>query len=93
LDDRDSVKPSAVKAGGGPSSTGRISRFVVRHPVGVAQGIFFVLVTIIVLQNLESTSIDLLFWSVETFPKLVLILVAMGIGAAAWEVVRRFLIR
>ena len=67
----------------------RSARFAARHPVGVVQGIFIVLVAIVVLQNLEPTSIDLLFWSVPELPKLVLILVAMLAGGALWEIARR----
>lgn len=66
-------------------------RFVGRHPSGIAQTVFFSLVAIIILQNLEPTTIDVLFWSYPGFPKLVLILFSMGVGAAAWELVRRSL--
>jgi uncharacterized integral membrane protein len=75
------------------SLPGRAVRFVGRHPTGVAQGIFVALVAIIVLQNLEPTSIDVLFWSVTSLPKLVLILVAMLLGGVTWEIARRLLTR
>lgn len=68
-------------------------RFLVSHPVGVLQALFFALVTIVVLQNLEPTSLDVLFWSIPGLPKLVLVLVAMVIGGLIWEVVRRRLFR
>jgi uncharacterized integral membrane protein len=70
-----------------------IGRFAMRHPVGVAQGFLVALVAVVVLQNLEPTSIDLLFWSVPSLPKLVLILVAMLAGGALWEMTRRLLAR
>jgi uncharacterized integral membrane protein len=82
--------PAAPKPAGALSRT---LRFVARHPLGVAQGVFFVLVAIVVLQNLESTSIDVLFWSIPTFPKLVLIFLSMLVGALAWEVARRWVSR
>jgi hypothetical protein len=71
------------------SSIARILGFLVRHPGGVARLSLLLLLAIIVLQNVESTSIDLLFWSVPALPKLVLIFVSMLIGAAAWELMRR----
>ena len=70
-----------------------VGRFVVGHPVGVLQGIFVALLAIVVLQNLEPTSIDVLFWSVTSLPKLVVILLAMLAGAALWEIARRLFAR
>ncbi len=78
-------------AGGRGSSAASVARFVVRHPVGLAQCALIVLVAIVVLQNLEPTSVDFLFWTVSSLPKLVLILIAMGVGAVSWEIVRRLL--
>ena len=75
------------------SALGRAVRFGIRHPVGVAQAVFFALVAIVILQNLESTSIDVLFWSFPAFPKIVLIFLSMLVGAALWELVRRLLRR
>jgi len=66
---------------------------IARHPRGVAQGIGFALLAIIVLQNFESTSVDVLFWTVSELPKLVLIFLAMIIGALGWEVLRRTWLR
>lgn len=63
--------------------------FVTRHPVGVAQACVALLVVVVVLQNVEPTSIDLLFWSVARVPKLVLILASMVIGGFIWELLRR----
>jgi uncharacterized integral membrane protein len=71
----------------------RIARFVAGHPAGVLQGLFVALLAIVVLQNLEPTSIDVLFWSVASLPKLVLILGAMLAGGALWEIARRLLTR
>jgi uncharacterized integral membrane protein len=59
----------------------------------VVQGVFVVLIAIVVLQNVEPTSIDVLFWSVPGLPKLVLILVAMLAGGLIWEIARRLLSR
>ena len=71
------------------SAFGRGVAFVRRHPIGIVQAVFFLLVVIIILQNLEPTSIDVLFWSVSTLPKLILICFSMLIGAGAWELLRR----
>jgi uncharacterized integral membrane protein len=81
-------EPSDVASSG--SVFGRGVAFVVRHPIGIVQFVFFSLVVIIILQNLEPTSIDVLFWSVSTVPKLVLICFSMLIGAATWELLRRW---
>ena len=73
-----------------PSSAfARTARFIGRHPIGLLQTLFALLVVIVVLQNLEPTSIDVLFWSMKSVPKLFLLLVSMLTGAAAWEVLRR----
>jgi len=85
---------------GGPSAapdrvsrTRAVGRFLVHHPVGVFQALFLALVTVVVLQNLEPTSLDVLFWSIAELPKLVLVLVAMAIGGLVWEILRRRLFR
>jgi len=83
--------PAGKKRAGG--ALGNVARFTGRHPLGVLQGIAFALVAIVVLQNLEPVRIEVLFWSVPQVPKLVLILIAMLVGAAAWEVLRRALRR
>lgn len=80
-------------ATGGASRTRSVGRFLVTHPVGVLQTLFFALVTVVVLQNLEPTSLDVLFWSIPGLPKLVLVLVAMAIGGLLWELLRRRLFR
>jgi uncharacterized integral membrane protein len=71
----------------------RSLRFIGRHPIGLLQTLFALLVGIVVLQNLEPTSIDVLFWSMKSVPKLFLLLVSMLIGAATWEILRRLLRR
>jgi hypothetical protein len=77
--------------GGAKSSMARILGFLARHPGGVVQFALLLLVVIIILQNVESTSIDVLFWSVPALPKLVLIFISMLVGAIAWEVMRRWI--
>ena len=72
-----------------PSALLRSSRFVARHPAGVIQALFIALLAIVVLQNVEPIPIDLLFWSLPSVPKLVLILVAMLAGGVLWEIARR----
>lgn len=76
-------------AGGFASRVLRIGGSIVQNPYRSFQVAFFALVAIIILQNLESTSIDVLFWSVADLPKLILIFVSMIVGAVAWELIRR----
>ncbi len=85
----DESRAGSENAGGSDSRVRRIGRSIVRNPYRAAQLFFFGLVAIVILQNLESTSIDVLFWSFAALPKLVLIFVSMVVGAAAWELVRR----
>ena len=85
----DESQAGSENVGGSYSRVHRIGRSIVRNPFRSAQFFFFALVAIIILQNLESTSIDVLFWSFAALPKLILIFVSMVIGAAAWELVRR----
>jgi uncharacterized integral membrane protein len=47
------------------------------------------LLLVFVLQNVEPTRVDVLFWSLPGVPKLVLILGSMALGAGVWELVRR----
>ena len=49
------------------------------------------LVVVFVLQNSEPTTIDFLFWSLPSAPKLVLILTGMVLGVLIWEISRRLL--
>lgn len=81
-----STEPAAPR-----SALGRAGRFLMRHPLGVVEFLFLFLVAVVVLQNLEPTSIDVLFWSFPALPKLVLMFASMLVGAAAWEIVRRLL--
>jgi len=84
------------RVGSSPEATSGWRRWtdrIARHPRGVAQGICFALLAIIVLQNIEPTSVDVLFWTVSELPKLILIFLAMIIGALVWEVVRRTWLR
>ena len=76
-----------------PSAFRRMMGFLAGHPIGVLQTLFFVLVAIVVLQNLEPTTLDVLFWSIPGLPKLVMLLAAMIVGALVWEVLRRRLFR
>lgn len=91
--DVDETSRASGRTTGSHSSVGRLLGLVARHPGGIVQLVLLLLVAIVVLQNVESTSIDVLFWSVPDFPKLVLILVSMLVGAAAWELARRWIRR
>jgi uncharacterized integral membrane protein len=81
----DKVLPESTEGTGPGSKLGRVVEFVRRHPTRIFQLVFFSLLAVVILQNLEPTSIDVLFWSFAGLPKLVLILVSMVVGAAAWE--------
>jgi len=82
---------SAPERSGGAvaSKLRRAGRFIVEKPMAALQIVFFVLVAIVVLQNLESTPIDVLFWTIAALPKLVLIVLSMVVGAVIWELIRR----
>lgn len=75
------------------SRLARAARFAFTHPVGIAHTILYVVVAIVVLQNLEPTKIDFLFWSIPEVPKLVVLLLAMLLGALLWELARRLIRR
>jgi len=90
MDNASGTHSGSANAGGSGSGFGRIVQWVVRNPFRTAQFVFFLLIAIIILQNLESTSIDVLFWSIAALPKLVLIFLSMAVGAVAWEMARRF---
>ncbi len=89
IDQSDEPQAGSGNSGSSDSKVRRFGRAVVRNPYRTAQFSFFFLVAIIILQNLESTSIDVLFWSFADLPKLILIFVSMVVGAAAWELARR----
>lgn len=90
-DQSSDAQSESAKAGGFGSRLRRVPQFIVRNPIRAAQFGFFLLLAIIILQNLESTSIDVLFWSIAALPKLVLIFLSMVVGAAAWELARRLM--
>jgi len=69
----------------------RIGGFVARHPVGILKAIGTALVVIVILQNVEPTSVHVLFWRIAQLPKIVLILVSIGLGGLVWELTRRSL--
>lgn len=94
-DQGDSAQPGHEPGSETPRRPGRsgVLGFVLRHPLGVLQSIGLILLAVIVLQNVEPTSIHLLFWSLGSVPKLVVILVAMLLGALLWEILRRLLRR
>lgn len=73
-----------------PESTWvRALSFLRRHWRAIGRIAAVALLLIVVLQNVEPTSVDLLFWSIGSLPKLVLIVVSMALGAGLWEVGRR----
>jgi uncharacterized integral membrane protein len=76
-----------------PSFLRRLAGVVARHPARVAQAIFVALLSIVVLQNLEPTSLDVLFWTFPSLPKLVVFLIVMLAGGVVWEIVRRLIVR
>jgi uncharacterized integral membrane protein len=78
-----------AKVGGFGARLRKIGGSIVQNPIRTVQIVFFTLVAIIILQNLETTSIDVLFWSFAALPKLVLIFLSMIVGALAWELARR----
>ena len=85
------AQAESANTNGSGSKFRRIAQFIVQNPIRTAQLVFFSLIAIIILQNLESTSIDVLFWSIASLPKLVLIFFSMVVGAAAWEITRRLM--
>ena len=68
-------------------------QWLISHPIGALQLIGLILLIIIVAQNLEPTSIDILFWTLVDIPKLLLLLISMVTGALVWEVAKRTLLR
>jgi len=93
MDEDQRTETRATDSGGATgsgSAAGQVARFVARHPIGIVQSILYLLIAIIVFQNIEPTSFNVLFWSIPTFPKLILIIVSMLVGAASWELLRRW---
>ena len=73
----------------GPSFFHRLRGWLQRHPGRALFLLGIALLMVIVFQNLEPTSLDVLFWTVAQVPKLVLLLGAMVLGALIWEVLRQ----
>ena len=88
-DQPDETQTGSAKAGGFGAKLRGLGRSIAQNPVRAVQIVFFALIAIIILQNLETTSIDVLFWSFAALPKLVLIFLSMIVGALAWELLRR----
>lgn len=65
-----------------------IFNFVVGHLGATFRSIAVLIIAIVVLQNIESTSIDVLFWSISDSPKIIVILVSMLFGGVLWELYR-----
>ncbi len=91
MDPLNNPQTGSPETDGSGSRFRRVAQLIVQNPIRSAQFAFFLLIIIIILQNLESTSIDVLFWSIAALPKLVLIFLSMLVGAAAWEITRRLL--
>ena len=53
-----------------------------KRPKFILWSLFFVLLVVVMLQNVEPTKIRFLFWSFLAVPKLALILISMAIGGA-----------
>ena len=85
----DETQAGSARTGGFGAKLRGLGRSIVQNPVRSVQVVFFALIAIIILQNLETTSIDVLFWSFAALPKLVLIFLSMIVGALAWELLRR----
>lgn len=81
-------QPSALARGSKKSG-----QWLISHPVGAVQILGLILLVIIVAQNLEPTSIDILFWTLADVPKLLLLLISMVAGALVWELAKRTLLR
>ncbi|MBW2493673.1 MAG: hypothetical protein JRE43_02890 [Deltaproteobacteria bacterium] len=88
-DQSDQAQTESTGTGGFGSKLRKLGQAIARNPIRAVQIVFFALIAIIILQNLETTSIDVLFWSFGALPKLVLIFISMIVGALAWELVRR----
>ncbi len=76
---------------GGRSFAQRVVGFVTRHPVGILKAIGAALIVTVILQNVEPTSVHILFWKIAQLPKIVLILVSVALGGLLWEFARRSL--
>lgn len=81
-------KPSALARGSKKSG-----QWLISHPLRALQILGLILLVVIVMQNLEPTSIDILFWTLVDIPKLLLLLISMVAGALVWELAKRTLLR
>ena len=70
----------------------RTGRWLASHPLAALQLLLLLLITIIALQNLESTHLNILFWTVMEVPKLFMLLISMLLGGLIWEGIRRQLV-
>jgi len=61
-------------------------RFLLEHWRRILRRLAIALLAVVVLQNVEPTRIDVLFSSIAEVPKPVLILAAMLIAIAVWEI-------
>ncbi|KGD66428.1 hypothetical protein Y5S_00095 [Alcanivorax nanhaiticus] len=84
----EAAKSSALARGSRKSG-----QWLINHPIGAIQLLGLILLVVIVAQNLEPTSIDILFWTLVDIPKLLLLLISMVIGALVWELLKRTLLR
>ena len=66
-----------------------VLQFLRGHWRQILRGATLALILILVLQNIEPTRIDVLFWSLPEVPKLVVIIVSIVVGALLWEGLRR----
>jgi uncharacterized integral membrane protein len=64
----------------------RLRTLAWHHRARLLRGLTLLLVVVIVLQNVEPTTIDVLFWSIARVPKLILIVASMGLGVLLWEI-------
>ena len=86
--DNTGKKSSALARGGKKSG-----QWLLAHPLGALQLLGLVLLVIVVFQNLEPTSIDILFCTLADIPKLFMLLLSMILGALVWELIKRTLLR
>lgn len=89
MEQQNKTQQSSALARGSKKS----GQWLISHPIGALQLIGLILLIIIVAQNLEPTSIDILFWTLVDIPKLLLLLISMVTGALVWELVKRTLLR
>lgn len=89
MEQQNNTRQSSALARGSKKS----GQWLISHPIGALQLVGLILLIVIVAQNLEPTSIDILFWTLVDIPKLLLLLISMVTGALVWELVKRPLLR